>query len=241
MASVTEEMLQNIASDIVRDFNSGGISLTEGVRKKASENGFNREQTARLIERTNSDAFMSLFPKQTEFPVASPEEVMGEKVASVQEIKKPTYKEKLARDPYEIFGVANEKTASCDVLPPKLAFNAYKEYLALNAMRDEYRVTKLAEEIQAEDLSAQFFELVKEAVYQGESISSIEGSLLHAIPSQPEMVCDVVTELVTKLARDPFLDGELLKRATTESFDPDKCVEPTKISDAFKVLFYGNE
>ena len=153
MASVAEEMLQNIASDIVRDFNSGGVSLTDGVRKKASESGLNRDQTARLIERTNSEAFMSLFPKQTEFKVAHPEEVLGEKVASEQKGTTKSYKAALERDLGDIFGMNTSgmsKVASVDLTPESVASSAVlmREVAALNTYLEECRLAKIAEDME---------------------------------------------------------------------------------------------
>ena len=77
MASVTDSSLRAAAQDIVSEYLENGVSLNEGVTKKASEIGLNQDQTARLIERTNTEAFLRVFPDSTEFEVASPEVVLG--------------------------------------------------------------------------------------------------------------------------------------------------------------------
>lgn len=83
MATVTDSSLLSAAQDIVTEFMDDRVSLNDGVIKKASELGLNNDQTARLIERTNTEAFLRLFPGTTEFEVASPEVVLGIKTASV--------------------------------------------------------------------------------------------------------------------------------------------------------------
>jgi hypothetical protein len=84
LASVTDSSLRAAAQDIVSEYLENGVSLNEGVTKKASEIGLNQDQTARLIERTNTEAFLRVFPESTEFEVASPEVVLGIKTASVK-------------------------------------------------------------------------------------------------------------------------------------------------------------
>lgn len=241
MASVTEEMLQNIASDIVRDFNSGGTSLTEGVRKKASDNGFNRDQTARLIERTNSEAFLSLFPKTTEFDVASPEAILNEKVASeVMPEKKASYKKALSRDLSEIFGITpedHEKVASID----QAAFivksaSLFAEYQALNRMQEELRMEKIAQDMVMDSLCSEFYGVVKEAVYSEVPLSVVETELLQANQADKEVVVDVISGVAEKLASDPFLPTALLKRASVDDVDYDAKPADGKYAAAFDRL-----
>ena len=241
MASVTEEMLQNIASDIVRDFNSGGTSLTEGVRKKASDNGFNRDQTARLIERTNSEAFLSLFPKTTEFDVASPEVVLNEKVASeAPAVKTSAYKRAINRDLSEIFGITpedHEKVASMDHADFILkSASLFAEYQALNRMQEELRMEKVAQDITMDSLCSEFYGVVKEAVYSEIPLSAIETELLQANPDDKEIVVDVVSGVAEKLASDPFLPTALLKRASVDEVDYDAKPADGKYAVAFDRL-----
>lgn len=235
MASVTEEMLQNIASEIVREFNSGGTSLTEGVRKKASENGFNRDQTARLIERTNSEAFLSLFPKQTEFSVADPKEVLGEKVASVKEARR-TYKQSVERDLHDIFGISPaEKVASIDLAEHLIQTNTlFAEITALGTMLEDARMDKIARDIRAEEMSNEFFGLVKTAVYEETPLRSIEAELYRNFPESAEMVCDVMDEVATKLASDPFLPSVLLERADEDDLKLDIPVKEGRFAAALR-------
>lgn len=84
MTTVTDGSLRLAAQDIVNEFRESNVSLNEGVTKKASELGLNQDQTARLIERTNTEAFLTLYPSTTEFEVASPEVILGIKTAKVK-------------------------------------------------------------------------------------------------------------------------------------------------------------
>lgn len=83
MAVVTDSSLLSAAHEIVSDFLDKKASLNDGVIKKASDLGLNTDQTQRLIERTNTEAFLRIFPGDTEFEVASPEVVLGIKTASI--------------------------------------------------------------------------------------------------------------------------------------------------------------
>lgn len=83
MATVTESSLLTAAHEIVDAFMDKSASLNDGVIKKASELGLNNDQTQRLIERTNTEAFLRVYPSDTDFEVASPEVVLGIKTASI--------------------------------------------------------------------------------------------------------------------------------------------------------------
>ena len=84
MATVTESSLLTAAHEIVDAFMDKTSSLNDGVIKKASELGLNNDQTQRLIERTNTEAFLRVYPNDTDFEVASPEVVLGIKTASLR-------------------------------------------------------------------------------------------------------------------------------------------------------------
>lgn len=83
MATVSDSSILSAAQEIVTEFMDKKVSLNEGVIKKASALGFNDSQTQRLIERTNTEAFLRIYPNDTEFEVASPEVVLGIKTASI--------------------------------------------------------------------------------------------------------------------------------------------------------------
>lgn len=128
MASVTDGSLLSAAHDIVSDFMDKKASLNDGVMKKASELGLNSDQTQRLIERTNTEAFLRVYPSSTDFEVASPEVILGIKTASITPNKvvpiaeddglfKAASVEKKASAPRVSFGIA---TGASDAYQAKL-------------------------------------------------------------------------------------------------------------------------
>lgn len=134
MASVTDSSLLSAAHEIVTDFMDKKASLNDGVMKKASELGLNSDQTQRLIERTNTEAFLRVYPSTTDFEVASPEVVLGIKTASIT----PTKVVPIAEDD-GLFKAASVKRASVE---PRVNFGittgASAEYQAkLDAVTGE--------------------------------------------------------------------------------------------------------
>ena len=134
MASVTDSSLLSAAHEIVTDFMDKKASLNDGVMKKASELGLNSDQTQRLIERTNTEAFLRVYPSTTDFEVASPEVVLGIKTASIT----PTKVVPIAEDD-GLFKAASVKRASAE---PRVNFGiatgASAEYQAkLDAVTGE--------------------------------------------------------------------------------------------------------
>lgn len=134
MASVTDSSLLSAAHEIVTDFMDKKASLNDGVMKKASELGLNSDQTQRLIERTNTEAFLRVYPSTTDFEVASPEVVLGIKTASIT----PTKVVPIAEDD-GLFKAASVKRASVE---PRVNFGiatgASTEYQAkLDAVTGE--------------------------------------------------------------------------------------------------------
>lgn len=134
MASVTDSSLLSAAHEIVTDFMDKKASLNDGVMKKASELGLNSDQTQRLIERTNTEAFLRAYPSTTDFEVASPEVVLGIKTASIT----PTKVVPIAEDD-GLFKAASVKRAAAE---PRVNFGiatgASAEYQAkLDAVTGE--------------------------------------------------------------------------------------------------------
>jgi len=74
------DFLKNVGAGVVAAFRTGGVPLTDGIVKVASENQLNAEQTARLVETVNQLAYLSgphvSMDKSAEFPLASYEDVL---------------------------------------------------------------------------------------------------------------------------------------------------------------------
>lgn len=235
MASVTEDSLNIAAHEVVAGFVDVGTDLTSGVRKKASELGLNREQTARLIERTNSEAFLRVFPEKTDFAVADPGALLtsSEKTASVHTPSKTTYAEYLNRDPYDIFGVENIKTASYAEHSGSYAKEKLLDMVYTKALQEAAQTEKTAKLLAVEDAQAQLWNVVKTAAYSGTSVASMERELLLAFPERPLDVIDMVDSLTEKLASS-LLSPEIMKRAAVEDFDANAVVTESELTRAFK-------
>lgn len=177
MAVVTDSSLLSAAHEIVSNFLDKKASLNDGVIKKASELGLNSDQTSRLIERTNTEAFLRIYPGDTEFEVASPEVVLGIKTASITpkanvpvasdedglfkaasvekkasvDPAKERMREKLASiSPEEIFGMDTEefqKTAAMCTYEPAI------DRESAMMLRTIHESTKLASEINQEEMA----------------------------------------------------------------------------------------
>lgn len=241
MANVTDGALLSAAQDIVTDFLDNKTTLNEGVIKKAADLGFNTEQTKRLIERTNTEAFLRIYPEDTEFDVASPEAILGIKTASIKPIKKTasadTYvddglfkaasvnKVAAAKGNYydrytdeDIFGMDNEffKTASVNSYPDAIDREA-QAFLA-----GICQATKTASEVAQEHLIKEeafdnalniFGELIKQACLRGEgTVADAETQLLNKFPQEKEMIDTTFDAVCIKLASD-HINPELLKRS----------------------------
>lgn len=78
---MTPEEIRDCAVKTVEEFINNKIPLSEGIAKEAQVNEFNPEQIKRVIEASNSIAYLKLLKEASdrtfEFPVANYEEVMG--------------------------------------------------------------------------------------------------------------------------------------------------------------------
>ena len=142
MAVVTDSSLLSAAHEIVSDFLDKKASLNDGVIKKASELGLNSDQTSRLIERTNTEAFLRIYPNDTEFEVASPEVVLGIKTASIT----PKINVPAASEDDGLFKAASiEKKASIDPAKERM-----REKLASISPEEIFGMDKLYTQIEYE-------------------------------------------------------------------------------------------
>lgn len=178
MATVSDGSLMSMAQDIVTEFMDKKVTLNEGVTKKASEMGLNTDQTKRLIERTNTEAFLRVYPSTTEFDVADPGVILGEKVANIANTisisktaatedsdegmfkaasaeKKNTsadrYNQKVASvEDFDIFGMNSEEFQK-EASTGKLEYALDKESQAM--MEALHSINKTASEIERENFA----------------------------------------------------------------------------------------
>ena len=250
MAEVTESSLNLAAHEIVAAFNNENVTLNDGVVKKASELGLNRDQTARLIERTNSEAFLSLFPGKTDFAVADPNVILKissvtsepvAKVASTEKVAsyKSSYAESLERDAYQIFGVdrAYEKVASEDML--KTAKELFSERVDAAVTLDNIGVEKAAKLIDMENASNNLWSVFKEEALSGRSTADMEREVVLSFPEKTASVCAVFETMMDKLASATLLPIDSFDRLQVEDINVNEVVMPSRLTDAFKgVLEY---
>ena len=233
---INEDLLLVTANQIVNGFMQEGEALTEGVKKKASEMGLNNDQTSRLIERTNSEAFLRVFPERTDFAVADPNEILGQKIASVDSNGKEvrSYKQATSKDFDEIFGNVHTKTAS-DYGPSDddMARAILKDRVFESAISEQIRLAKYASEQLIDNAEANAWGVFKDTVLFGTPVSDIERDLVLAYPEKRAFVEDVITEFAERLNK-PGVNPELLKRAS--EIDEDEVVLETHITMAFKGL-----
>lgn len=251
MASVTDYELQAIARDIVTEFKHGS-TLNDLVTKKASAAGFNKDQTERLIERTNSEAFLSLYPTTTEFEVADPNIILSKtasyKEDSAVEFKKEaasrveipsrgSYKDYLSQGFDSIFGMdSTEKTASYETEGDKdITQLAMK--LASEKAEDKVRIDKVAARLHIEHGFNNVWKLYKEAALQGRSTEDLESEILGALSTSghKKLASDLVESLNDKLGKQTHLDSRSFKRASTTE-DNYGIYNETSLTRAFKGL-----
>lgn len=248
MVSVTESSLNLAAHEIVADFNHNDVTLNDGVIKKAAELGLNDDQTSRLIERANSEAFLSLFPDTADFTVADPSVVfegLKTKVASTEKVANevkfnPSYAEQLERDPYEIFGIepAVEKTASQEL---KTSKEVIDELVALRAQSEALDVEKVASFMLMEEADSKMWNAFKDEVLSGRSVSSIEKELVLSYPEKVASVCIMISALTDKIAAYTKMPMEAYDRLEIEDINPNEVIFPSDITNAFKgVLDYAS-
>jgi len=138
MATVSDSSIMMAAQEITSDFIDGKVTLNEGVAKKASDLGYNVEQTKRLIERTNTEAFMKKFATgESEFTLADPDVILGDK--NVKTASTYTLSNTEDSNSEGMFKAASEEKK--EYIPSNHGFNLgaskeYQEKLASVDLRD---------------------------------------------------------------------------------------------------------
>ena len=252
MAVVTDSSLLSAAHEIVSDFLDKKASLNDGVIKKASELGLNSDQTSRLIERTNTEAFLRIYPGDTEFEVASPEVVLGIKTASITpkinvpaasvekkasiDPAKERMREKLASiSPEEIFGMDTEefqKTAAMCTYEPAI------DRESAMMLRTIHESTKLASEINQEEMARNlavndaiedFEDFVKQAALSGtQQLHESEAEVLNMYPQAEGIIRSVYDDISEKFASAAIGVGTV-RRAASPAFTKYASASPLTI------------
>lgn len=245
---MSDGSLVGVAREIVTDFMDKKTDLNTGVQKKASELGLNTDQTARLIERTNTEAFLRVYPDTTEFEVASPEKILGIKTASlkrqevddteeglfkaasVKEAEIPQYEYLNAVDRVtvdDIFGLEPGVKIASAYEPAVSAEDRaiLKEFLDLGKTEDEKAQEKLAKDMAIEEAVDTLFGVVKTAMLSGKTLGDVEKECIINNPKEGNNIRYIFDEYETKLAT--IQDEQELKRAPYDIQD-----NYTPVSDA---------
>ena len=240
--TIDEGYLNLVAGQLADRHVEDGDALNDLVKEKVAEDKLNTEQTKRLIEKTNGEAFIKLFPAKTSFEVADPEAVLGIKVASegLAPAPKSSYKQSLAREFDDIFGLENVKVAS-EVAEYKgtTSLKGWRTKIAKEAADDEFRVqvnsVLLAKEASYDSAYRQF----KNELLGGRSVAELETELYQGYPEKFAAIAELVDSFIIRIGFIP--DAGLLKRATVEEFDADGVVTSSKLLDAFEgILSYAD-
>lgn len=259
MATVTDSLLLTAANDIVTNFLDKKASLNEGVIKKAGELGLNTDQTSRLIERTNTEAFLRIYPNDTEFEVASPEAVMGVKTSSiVPDIKREeapeeglfkaasiknsipeaaSYTGRFSDE--DIFGMDNEffKTASSSQY--EYAIDKESQWLcegicAATKTASEIKQEELIKEERIDKALTDIVDMVKQSSLSGvQGVGEAESELLNYYPKYAGLVSatfDVVTE---KMASAMVEQSKLTRSEGIVNY---KYASATPLTNKFQML-----
>ena len=255
MAVVTDSSLLSAAHEIVSDFLDKKASLNDGVIKKASELGLNSDQTSRLIERTNTEAFLRIYPGDTEFEVASPEVVLGIKTASIT----PKINVPAASEDDGLFKAASvEKKASIDPakerMREKLASISPEEIFGMDTeefqktaamctesammLRTIHESTKLASEINQEEMARNlavndaiedFEDFVKQAALSGtQQLHESEAEVLNMYPQAEGIIRSVYDDISEKFA-SAAIGVESVRRAASPAFTKYASASPLTI------------
>ena len=267
MATVDESLLQSIAQGIAREFKANGINLNDAIKEKATELNFNREQTARLIERTNTEAFLAVFPDKKEFEVGDPKVILsmfggtpaGTKEAShtsvsegtqgrtkVANFKYRNYKEAMQMSAEEIFGMDpnnHTKVASYDYdgYEEELKGQIYRKKIARAREEEVMRVKEAGVQLQREQAISKFYTMYKEAALRGTSTDTIEEALILKYPTKQAAVASLVDTFNSKLAKECFEARPMLKRASYGDINYRKVVGDTPLTAQFGTVLKALE
>lgn len=252
MASVTEDSITRLAKSVVDRFVNEDVALTQGVKEAAEKDGYNSDQVARLVERTNTEAFLRLFPGRTDFAVADPVAVNAstvktassnagtgrlEKLASVS---RKSYAETMNMSLHEIFDVTPEKLASLE--PEAVTNDKYETWCArvkLAQIKEKIALEPVKRAYEISDAENELWEHFKTAALRGTPVSDIEVSLAQAYPKYAPQVEATVGYLTEKLASVTAMPVSYYGRANYAKIAPCSVVPESPINDAFgKVMSY---
>ena len=223
MASVSEFSLQSLAKDIVQTFksNMNEESLTALTKEAVAKESFNRDQASRLIERVNSEAFLSMYPSKTDFPVADPKVVLAslepvspdysnEKVAS----KAPKWSYRNMPEFEDIFDAGVDKLASTAPLK-KTAREILLHKVYSRATEEAQRVEKTAAELEYREALDRAYFAWKDEVLTREDTAKTASEVVEGNYDRADEACKLLTAFTEKLAANKSVSRFVFKEFPT--------------------------
>ena len=194
--SITPGQILEWGKQVANGLLNDGISLFEGAKKVATDNGLNDHQISRVCEASNQAVFKSAFStnpnKLFEFPVVKGEDVIealsmpNTKVASINssDYDVPPPQVKLAMDYDEVFDRIFPKTSS---EKPSLRQNFEEqeeisrlriEFNKVSAMEGELRSMAVGADMRREDKEEEFYQKVRHMLMGGQSFEEVYENLM---------------------------------------------------------------
>ena len=213
MASVSEFSLQSMAKDIVQKYKSNmdTESLTVLTKEAVEKEAFNKDQASRLIERVNSEAFLSMYPAKTDFPVADPKIVLASLSPS-----SPNYAEENAKTASkkswgmrnmptldDIFDTGISKRATEENTPmKKTAREILIDKVYNKAYAEAHRVEKTAAEVDFNECLDKAYSKWREDVLFSEGTAKVAHEVIEGNFDRVEDALKYLDLFQTKLAQD---------------------------------------
>ncbi len=250
---VATEQYATWASKIASDYLKGGISLFEGVKKVAVENGLNPEQTRRTAEAANIATYQQMLPDRAGGDVRF-DPVRGADV--VKDMNGPEKVSAISNLDYNSLPPSTPvKVADLNAFPqayiqPELVKEAERRedieagYLShkdvldlvgkLETCEDELLCKQASEYSRVEAALCQLTENVRLSMMAGNDIDDIVKLSIAARPEHKDIVLDVFGHVISKLAAKGYVNiGGMAKIGVI--------VDPKLISSRLKELSPGVE
>lgn len=194
--SVTPGQILEWGKQVANGLLNDGISLFDGTKKIAMDNGLNEHQINRVAEASNQSVFKSAFHtnpnKLFEFPVVKGEEVIQAlsmpttKTASIDDsdYSQPPPTVKLAMDYDEVFDrifpkTASEKPSLRQEYEEKEEISKLRiEFNKVSAMEGDIRSMAVGSDMRREDKEDEFYHQVRQMLLEGKSFEEVYENLM---------------------------------------------------------------
>lgn len=208
MPFYSDQDLEGFAKEATQAYLSRDIPLNESVIKIASENNLTKDQVDRVVEHSNNQTYLALFPKSenkyVEFPTADGEKVSeavfgvsagyNPSIDELEDYRVPPVVEKIAE--FSVVGGEDTREPDATNLTP---VESYKLAKLIFGNRERYEGIAKEAALKFEIAAAEYFNMIKQAVLKKEAEF---GHIKQAAISAQEDVINmgVIRELFEKYA-----------------------------------------